>query len=60
MEQLTRQEVTIIKCCLMAEIRMQEEALKEYTGNSDLDKTAREDIGIEIKRLRAIVQKLEA
>lgn len=60
MEKLTRGELATVKCCVLAEIRLQEETLKDYTGNSPLDETAREDIKLEIEKLRAIVKKLEA
>lgn len=58
MEKLTDSEIATIKCCIRAEIRLQEEALKDYTSNSLLDKTAREDIGLDIERLKTIIKKL--
>lgn len=57
MEDLTREEKVIAKCCVLAEIRMQQEDLKELVG---MDETVRRDKIREIEKLRAIVKKLEA
>lgn len=58
MTRLTRSELTVIKCCIQAEIRLQEETLKEYEGDGLLNETARADAKIEIDRLTVILGKL--
>lgn len=59
MENLTRKERTLTKCCILAEIRLQEEDLKNYTNGSIHDEENREAIERNIKELRTIIQKLE-
>lgn len=59
MEKLTREDIAVIKCCLRAEIRLHEETLKSYTGDTLLDRTARADAEIEINRVAKILSKLE-